>query len=206
MLWRRSTTISRTAAWCGDGSRGFVDAGSEGSPGFMQPNLAIHHVCGLDELRLAPLSSADRVVSILDPWAPMPDELRSIAAPVLVLRFNDVIDARDATAPRAAHIRELLAFDAGAHEGERLVVHCTAGISRSTGALAVLLAARHPELDDEVFAAIRTIRPIAWPNSLVVSLGDELLGRRGALLSALHRHHEVQRRNYLLAHPSTSSG
>jgi hypothetical protein len=41
----------------------------------MQPNLAIHHVCGLDELRLAPLSSADRVVSILDPCAPMPDEL-----------------------------------------------------------------------------------------------------------------------------------
>jgi predicted protein tyrosine phosphatase len=172
----------------------------------MQPNLAIHHVCGLDELRLAPLSSADRVVSILDPWAPMRDELRSIDAPVLVLRFDDVIDTSDATAPRAEHIRELLAFDAGAHEGERLVVHCSAGISRSTGALAVLLAARHPELDDEIFAAIRTIRPIAWPNSLVVSLGDELLGRRGALISALHRHYEVQRRNYLLAHPSTSSG
>ncbi|HEV2739927.1 MAG TPA: TOBE domain-containing protein, partial [Candidatus Elarobacter sp.] len=30
----------------------------------MQPNLAIHHVCGLDELRLAPLSSANRVVTI----------------------------------------------------------------------------------------------------------------------------------------------
>ncbi len=172
----------------------------------MQPNLAIHHVCGLDELRLAPLSSADRVVSILDPRAPMPDELRSIDAPVLVLRFDDSIDPSDATAPRAEDIRELLAFDAGAHEGERLVVHCSAGISRSTGALAVLLAARHPELDDEIFAAIRTIRPIAWPNLLVVSLGDELLGRRGALVLALHRHYEVQRRNYLLEHPSTSSG
>ncbi len=30
----------------------------------MQPNLAIHHVCGLDELRLAQLSSANRVVTI----------------------------------------------------------------------------------------------------------------------------------------------
>ena len=160
----------------------------------MQPNLAIHHVCGLDELRLAPLSSADRVVSILDPWAPLPDELRSIHAPVLVLRFDDTADIRDATGPRAEHIKELLAFDAGAHEGERLVVHCTAGISRSTGALAVLLAARHPDLDDEIFAAIRRIRPIAWPNSLVVSLGDELLGRHGALNAALYRHYEVQAR------------
>jgi len=170
----------------------------------MQPNLAIHHVCGLDELRLAPLASADRVVSILDPWAPIPDELRSIDAPLLVLRFDDVNDTSDATAPRAAHFSELLAFDAGAHEDERLVVHCSAGISRSTGALAVLLAARDPKLDDEIFAAIWTIRP--WPNLLVVSLGDELLGRRGALISALHRHYEVQRRNYLRAHPSTSSG
>jgi len=161
----------------------------------MQPNLAIHHVCGLDELRVAPLSSADRVVSILDPGAPMPHELRSIDAPVLVLRFDDVADARDAAAPRAAHVRELLAFDAGAHEDERLVVHCGAGISRSTGALAVLLAARHPDLDDDdIFASIRQIRPIAWPNSLVVSLGDELLRRRGALMSALQRHYEIQAR------------
>ena len=39
-----------------------------------------------------------------------------------------------------------------------------------------------------------------------LSLGDELLGRRGALISALHRHYEVQRRHDSLAHPSTSSG
>jgi predicted protein tyrosine phosphatase len=158
----------------------------------MQPDLAIHHICGLDELRLAPLSSADRVVSILDPLAPTPVELRSIDAPVLVLRFDDVTDPHDPAAPRAAHIRELLAFDAGARDDERLVVHCTAGMSRSTGALAVLLAARHPDLADEIFTAIRDIRPIAWPNLLVVSLGDELLGRGGALISALHRHYKIQ--------------
>lgn len=166
----------------------------------MQSNLAIHHVCGLDELRVAPLSSADRVVSILDPWAPMPGALRSIHAPVLVLRFDDVADPNDRAGPRAAHIRELLAFDAGAREGERLVVHCTAGISRSTAALVVLLAARHPDLDDEIFAAIRRIRPIAWPNSLVVSLGDELLGRGGALIAALRRHYDIQTRRPEFGH------
>jgi len=160
----------------------------------MQTNLEIHHVCGLDELRLAPVSAAHRVVSILDPGAPTPVELRSVAVPVLVLRFEDVTDARDPAAPRASHVQKLLAFDAGAHDDERLVVHCTAGISRSTGALAVLLAARHPDLLDEIFTAIRRIRPIAWPNLLVVSLGDELLGRRGALIAALHRHYEVQAR------------
>jgi predicted protein tyrosine phosphatase len=161
----------------------------------MQTNLEIHHVCGLDELRLAPVSSAHRVVSILDPGAPTPAELRSIDVPMLVLRFEDVIDTRDPAAPGPSHVEKLLAFDAGARDDERLVVHSTAGISRSTGALAVLLAARHPDLLDEIFAAIRRIRPMAWPNLLVVSLGDELLGRGGALISALHRHYEIQARH-----------
>jgi predicted protein tyrosine phosphatase len=154
--------------------------------------LTIHHVCGLDELRDAPLVSADRIVSILDRDASSPLELRSITAPILTLRFDDVVDAVDGLAPTIVQIQTLVEFDAAAHADERLVVHCTAGISRSTAALAVLLAARHPDLEDEIFSAIRKIRPQAWPNSLVVSLGDEVLGRRGALIGALRRHYEFQ--------------
>jgi predicted protein tyrosine phosphatase len=161
----------------------------------MPPDLAIHHVCGLDELREAPLSSADRIISILDRNGAFPPELYSTRAPVLTLRFDDVIDVADDAAPTMVQIKTLLEFDTAAHGDERLVVHCTAGISRSTAALAVLLAARHPELDDEIFAAIRQIRPRAWPNSLVVSLGDEILGRKGALVSALRRHYGFQLRH-----------
>jgi predicted protein tyrosine phosphatase len=161
----------------------------------MLADLAIHHICGLDELREAPLSSADRIVSILNPDDPPPADLSSISAPILTLRFDDVIAAADGAAPTMLHIEALLAFDAAARTDERLLVHCTAGISRSSAALAVLLAARHPELDHEIFAAIRQIRPRAWPNSLVVSLGDKLLGRRGALVAALRRHYDVQLRH-----------
>ena len=156
------------------------------------PNLTIHHLCGLDELERAPLRTADRIVSILDPCAPLPNPLRDVQVPLLVLHFDDVTNAADEASPRRRQIEELIAFDAAAHEGDRLVVHCTAGISRSTAALAVLLAARHPQLDDEIFAAIRELRPMAWPNALVVSLGDELLQRRGALKAALRRHYEAQ--------------
>ena len=157
-----------------------------------EPNLTIHHVCGLDELGRAPLRSADRIVSILDPGAALPAELHAVNVPLLVLHFDDVANPADSMAPRREHIQQLIAFDAEAHEGERLVVHCTAGISRSTAALAVLLAARHPDLDDQIFAAIREVRPMAWPNRLVVSLGDELLGRHGSLNAALRRHYETQ--------------
>ncbi len=162
----------------------------------MATDLAIHHVCGLDELRDAPLVSADRIVSILDPHGNSPRELLSTTAPVLTLRFEDVVDAADGAAPTMAHVKALLQFDAAARINERLVIHCTAGISRSTAALAILLAARHPALDDEIFAAIRRIRPRAWPNSLVVSLGDRALARQGTLIAALHRHY-----NYQVRHP-----
>jgi predicted protein tyrosine phosphatase len=158
-------------------------------------DLTIHHVCGVDELKEAPLSSADRIVSILDPTDLPPPELASISVPVLTLRFADVIDAADGAAPRIAHVRTLLEFDAAARHDERLVIHCTAGISRSTAVLAVLLAARHPELDDEIFAAIREIRPRAWPNSRIVALGDEVLGRRERLVEALRRHYAFQIRD-----------
>src|SRR5260370_1300686 len=161
----------------------------------MLADLAIHHICSLDELHEAPLSSADRIVSILNPNDPPPVDLSSISAPILTLRFDDVIAAADGAAPTMLQIETLIAFDAEARTDERLLVHCTAGISRSSAALAVLLAARHPDLDDEIFAAIRQIRPQAWPNSLVVSLGDELLGRHGAFVAALHRHYDFQLRH-----------
>jgi predicted protein tyrosine phosphatase len=161
----------------------------------MQPALAIHHVCGLEELGLAPLSAADRIVSILDPGAPVPTELHLVHVPLLVLRFDDAIRPNKPDRPTMAHIEELVAFDVQARAEDRLLVHCTAGISRSTAALAILLAARHPKCTDEIFDAIRQLRPAAWPNLLMVTLGDELLGRQGALVAALSRHYAVQLRH-----------
>ena len=76
--------------------------------------------------------------------------------------------------PRKQHVEEILAFgrafqhEHGGRVDAHLLIHCHAGISRSTAALATLLA-RHTALGDEagIFARIREIRPIAWPNSSV---------------------------------------
>ena len=160
-------------------------------------DLTIHHVCGVDELADAPLADADRIVSILEPGAPSPRELEGLDKPILTLRFDDATTpGRGVVAPSEQHIRELLAFDADAGPGDRLVVHCTAGISRSTAALAILLAARHPGDEDAVFASIREIRPRAWPNARMVAIGDALLARGGALTEALLRHREIQMQRY----------
>ena len=74
-----------------------------------------------------------------------------------------------------------------------LLVHCHAGISRSTAAMATLLA-RHTPLGEEegIFARIREIRPIAWPNSRMVDFADDILGRGGRLSAALREHYRIQ--------------
>ena len=77
-----------------------------------------------------------------------------------------------------------------------LLVHCHAGISRSTAAMAILLTQAPPKgSEDSVFGQIQELRPQAWPNSLMIGLADELLGRKGRLSAALDRFYTRQIRN-----------
>ena len=66
---------------------------------------------------------------------------------------------------------------------DRLLVHCHAGVSRSTASAVLLLAQRDPARDpgDIVDEVVRR-RPQAWPNLRIVEIGDRLLGRRGPAL------------------------
>lgn len=157
----------------------------------------LHHICGIDELGAAPLKGARRVISILDPAAAEPPELRDFAGDLLTLRFDDVItDAGPSVAPARVDIERLLAFDAGHAQGDRLVVHCTAGISRSTAAFAIVCAGRRAATEAEIFRELRAIRPRAWPNSLMIALADEILGAQGRLIRELREHYKVQLRAY----------
>ena len=58
-------------------------------------------------------------------------------------------------------------------------------MSRSTAALALVLAQDRPELPAyAVLAEVVRLRPRAWPNLRIIELGDALLGRGGALIEA----------------------
>lgn len=159
--------------------------------------LLPHHICGIAELGTAPLSTARRVISILDPDAPEPPELRDLQAAVLTLHFDDVITNEGPyQAPTRADIERMLAFDRDHSTGDTLVVHCTAGISRSTAALTILLAQRRPGCEPEIFEELRAIRPVAWPNSLMIALADDILGAGGQLVRELREHYKLQLHRY----------
>jgi predicted protein tyrosine phosphatase len=66
-----------------------------------------------------------------------------------------------------------------------LLVHCHAGVSRSTAAAALILMQANPEWPaSAALDAVAAIRPLAWPNLLILEIGDALLGRNGEIAAA----------------------
>jgi predicted protein tyrosine phosphatase len=69
-----------------------------------------------------------------------------------------------------------------------MVVHCWAGISRSTAAAFISLCTINPDAPEELIARrLREASPTAYPNRLMVRLADEALSRRGRMIAAVER-------------------
>jgi predicted protein tyrosine phosphatase len=67
-----------------------------------------------------------------------------------------------------------------------LVVHCYAGISRSSAAAYTTACALNPNRDEaEIAKALRRASAIATPNIRIVELADAALGRKGRMVRAI---------------------
>lgn len=105
----------------------------------------------------------------------------------LRLGVNDVADpAFGDTPPAAKHVDDLLTFGRGWNGEAPMLVHCWAGVSRSTAAAYILFCDRlGPGREEEIAKAIRFRAPHAYPNRLMVQLADDALGREGRMLRAV---------------------
>jgi predicted protein tyrosine phosphatase len=117
-----------------------------------------------------------------------------------VLRFFDIEDPRQPSAPARHHVRAGLLF-ARQHAGRHMLIHCHAGVSRSTALAYAILIDRHDAVGDEraMLERILEIRPQACPNRLVVRHADALLGCAGRMIQAVEDHpviQETRRRNF----------
>ncbi|MFT4098981.1 MAG: protein-tyrosine-phosphatase [Rhodoblastus sp.] len=158
-----------------------------------QHRVSMLTVCGIAELPEHDMRGVTDVLSILDPDTPEPDAFGAWPAHRRqLLRFHDEIEARPGVAlPTSNDVAAILDYGRAiaAHPGEKhVLVHCHMGMSRSTAAMAMLIALEEPGLSgDDVFARVHDIRKRAWPNSLMVRMADEALGRNGDLLAAMRR-------------------
>lgn len=151
-------------------------------------------ICGIDEIAGHCAGGVTHVLSILDPGSPEPEPLSGFGLERrLKLRFHDVIEAHPGwIAPERWDVEALLAFsrDVGALRQAHLLVHCYAGVSRSTAAATLALAQARPDRPaDEVLREVARLRPRAWPNLRILELGDELLRRRGEIVEAAAAHY-----------------
>jgi predicted protein tyrosine phosphatase len=88
--------------------------------------------------------------------------------------------------PNAQHVTRLIDF-ARAWGGQGpMVVHCWAGISRSTAAAFISLCDLNPQVPEELIALrLRAASPTAYPNRLMIRLADAALGRGGRMVDAV---------------------
>lgn len=93
--------------------------------------------------------------------------------------------------PERHHVQAILRFGQSLRDGDKILIHCEQGISRSTASAFMILAQLFgPGNEDAAMDYVYKERPIARPNRLMVGYADSLLDRNGAMNDALVRARE----------------
>ena len=105
----------------------------------------------------------------------------------LFLPLSDIIEPTEGhVLPGEGHVRRLLHFAYSWDRAAPMLIHCFAGVSRSTAAAFISACALNPEREEsEIARAIRAASPTATPNARLVALADIILVRRGRMNAAI---------------------
>jgi predicted protein tyrosine phosphatase len=146
------------------------------------------HVCSLAALpETVKATGASHVLTVMAHVDQVQRPESVLPANHLKVPMDDITEQMDGfLAPNDAHIVQVLDFVRGWDRRAPLVVHCYAGISRSTASAFAAACMLNPQRDERVIARqIRAASPVASPNRLIVTLADKALGRDGRMLRAL---------------------
>jgi predicted protein tyrosine phosphatase len=146
------------------------------------------HVCSLAALPdTVKATGASHVLTIMANVDQVQRPVSVLPANHLKVQVDDITEEMDGfVAPSDAHIDQVLNFVRAWDRNAPLVVHCYAGISRSTASAFAAACMLNPHRDElSIARQIRAASPIASPNRLIVSLADKALGREGRMLRAL---------------------
>ena len=137
--------------------------------------------------QLAQKLRPSRVVSLLSPYDTFP-VFDGLAADLhLQVPIHDITaDIGDWRAPVSSDAERVIRFVEGWDRADPMLIHCWAGISRSTASAFITACVHNPNADEEEIArAIRAASPTASPNARLVGHADALLGRSGRMTKAI---------------------
>ena len=145
-------------------------------------------VCPLSRIAdTVTLARASHLVSLINDATPVVRPSSIAEENHLFLGINDIVEAQDGLIlPGEEHVERLIAFAESWHRNQQMVVHCYAGISRSTAAAFITLCVARPERNEaDIARRLRAASPYATPNARIVALADDLLDRRGRMVDAI---------------------
>lgn len=146
------------------------------------------YVCSLERVpETYAKIGARRMITLINEGTPVELPAGLDLDDYLRLDMHDIAEVQDGMMPPGeAHVQKLLGFARDWDRKEPLLVHCFAGISRSTASAYVIAAALAPERDEvELAETLRRLSPSATPNPRIIAFADDVLGRQGRMMRAI---------------------
>ena len=133
------------------------------------------------------MAKPSHLISLLDPNAMVDTPEGLHAERHLKVGVNDIWEpAEGLVCPTADVVGQILTFGRTWEPLDPMLVHCWAGVSRSSATAFMLACERAPETSEHVIAErLRQASSVATPNELMVRLADDILGRRGRMVDAV---------------------
>lgn len=120
------------------------------------------------------------IISLLDPRDSLPLTSQITSCERLHLVFEDVLDETDKNAPTREQVQTLLSWTKNLPRDAVVLIHCFAGISRSTAAAIGILAQETKNIEKSI-EIIKSQRPNLCPNPVISKFADDILGFNGQL-------------------------
>ncbi len=146
------------------------------------------HICSLALIaETVAKTGARTLVTLLSPGTDVERPVGIRPERHLYLAVSDIVEPTPGQVlPEATHLEELLGFVHAWDRAEPMLIHCFAGVSRSTAAAYIAACALRPGRDEFAIArAMRAASPTATPNPRLIALADAALGRRGRMKEAI---------------------
>jgi predicted protein tyrosine phosphatase len=148
------------------------------------------HVCSLAALpETVKSTGASHVLTVMGNVDQVLRPESVLPANHLKVSMDDIVEPMQGyVTPSERHVDQVLNFVRGWDRRAPLVIHCYAGVSRSTASAFAAACLLNPHRDEmEIARQIRAASPIASPNRLIVALADKALGRDGRMLRGLEK-------------------
>ena len=128
------------------------------------------------------------LLTLLSPGHPETDWSAFACVRHVRLAFHDIVEPMPGlTLPDRGTMQAVLDFGRNAEPQRPLLIHCWAGISRSSAAAFVIACDRNPGFERAIANELRGRAPFVTPNRLMVRLADELLARDGRMIEAIEK-------------------